>query len=42
MLDAVLAVTSFPAYDGLGATGDDPDLAASLVLRMVTALGSEA
>jgi AcrR family transcriptional regulator len=37
-LAAVLAVTSFPAYDALGAVGDDPERAAGLVLRMVHGL----
>jgi AcrR family transcriptional regulator len=32
---AVVAVTSFPAYDALGVVGDDPEQAAGLVLRMV-------
>src|SRR5688572_11315283 len=34
-LAAVLAVTSFPAYDALGVVGDDPEQAAGLILRMV-------
>ena len=37
---AVVAVTSFPAYDALGAVGDDPERAAGLVLRMVHGLVS--
>ena len=39
---AVVAVTSFPAYDALGAVGDDPAQAAGLVLRMVHGLVSSA
>jgi AcrR family transcriptional regulator len=37
-LAGMVAVTSFPAYDGLGAAGDDPDRAAAIVARLVTAL----
>jgi AcrR family transcriptional regulator len=37
---AVVAVTSFPAYDALGVVGDDPVQAAGLVLRMVHGLVS--
>jgi AcrR family transcriptional regulator len=34
----IVAVTSFPAYDRLGALADDPDRAATVVLRMARAL----
>ena len=37
-LAAVLAVTSFPAYDALGPVGDDPEVAAGLVRRLVRGL----
>jgi AcrR family transcriptional regulator len=39
-LAAVVAVTSFPAYDALGVVGDDPGQAAGLLLRMVQGLGN--
>ena len=38
-LAAVVAVTSFPAYDALGVVGDDPEVAAGLISRMVHGLG---
>jgi hypothetical protein len=34
----VLTVTSFPAYDGLGAVADDPDRAARLIDHLVCSL----
>ncbi|MEU8609188.1 TetR/AcrR family transcriptional regulator [Actinoplanes sp. NPDC048791] len=40
VLAGVVAATSFPAYDALGVVGDDPALAAGLVLRMVHGLVS--
>jgi AcrR family transcriptional regulator len=38
ILAGVIAVTSFPAYDALGAVADDPDRAALLVDRLVRSL----
>jgi AcrR family transcriptional regulator len=40
VLAGVVAATSFPAYDALGVVGDDPAVAAGLVLRMVHGLVS--
>jgi hypothetical protein len=37
-LAGVMAVTSFPAYDALGAVADDPDRAAALVDHLVRSL----
>jgi AcrR family transcriptional regulator len=37
-LRGIVAVTSFPAYDGLGPLAGDPDRAAAVVLRMARAL----
>jgi hypothetical protein len=37
-LAGIVAVTSFPAYDGLGALADQPDQAADVILRMARAL----
>jgi AcrR family transcriptional regulator len=37
-LAGVVAVTSFPTYDALGALADDPVAAASLILRLVACL----
>ena len=38
VLAGVMAVTSFPAYDALGAVADDPDRAAALVDHLVRGL----
>ena len=38
LLDLLVAVTSFPAYDHLGATADAPDLAADLLYRLIRPL----
>jgi AcrR family transcriptional regulator len=38
VLDVVVAVTSFPAYDRLGATADAPDAAAVLLHRLISEL----
>jgi AcrR family transcriptional regulator len=38
VLAGVIAVTSFPAYDALGAVADDPDRAARLVTHLVRGL----
>ena len=38
VLAGVLAVTSFPAYDALGAVADDPDRAAPLLTHLVRSL----
>jgi AcrR family transcriptional regulator len=38
VLDVVVAVTSFPAYDRLGATADTPDAAAVLLHRLISGL----
>jgi AcrR family transcriptional regulator len=35
LLDVVVAVTSFPAYDRLGATADTPDAAADVLHRLI-------
>ena len=35
LLDVVVAVTSFPAYDRLGATADAPDVAADVLHRLL-------
>jgi AcrR family transcriptional regulator len=37
-LAAVIAVTSFPAFDALGPVADDPAAAAGLILRMARAV----
>jgi AcrR family transcriptional regulator len=37
-LAGIVAVTSFPAYDALGALADDPERAATVILRMANAL----
>jgi AcrR family transcriptional regulator len=37
-LAGIVTVTSFPAYDGLGALADRPDQAADVILRMARAL----
>jgi AcrR family transcriptional regulator len=37
-LAGIVTVTSFPAYDGLGALADHPDQAAEVILRMARAL----
>ena len=36
--DVLLALTSFPAYDGLGSLGDEPDLAAGYLVRLAGGL----
>jgi AcrR family transcriptional regulator len=38
LLDLLVAVTSFPAYDHLGPTADAPDLAADLLHRLIRPL----
>ena len=38
VLAALIAVTSFPTYDALGAVADDPDRAAGLIDHLVRAL----
>jgi AcrR family transcriptional regulator len=38
LLDLLVAVTSFPAYDHLGPTADAPDLAADLLHRLIRQL----
>jgi AcrR family transcriptional regulator len=37
-LAGIVAVTSFPAYDALGALADDPERATAVILRMAGAL----
>jgi hypothetical protein len=37
-LAGIVTVTSFPAYDGLGALAGRPDQAADVILRMARAL----
>lgn len=37
-LAGIVAVTSFPAYDALGALADDPSRAAAVILRMASTL----
>jgi AcrR family transcriptional regulator len=38
LLDVVVAVTSFPAYEHLGPTADTPDVAADLLHRLIRGL----
>jgi hypothetical protein len=38
VLDVVVAVTSFPAYDRLGDTADAPEVAADLLHRLLGGL----
>jgi len=38
VLDLLVGVTSFPAYDHLGPTADAPDVAADLLHRLVREL----